>query len=374
MSDAAPTRPRQVTVAAWLIILGSVFVVVSAFGQVSAASSLETRERVEALLAEPPADGLGLSVGTVLELLRVVAMVAAATATATAILGTQVLKHSRAARLWLSVLAVPLFLSAAFIGGFMGALVAAAVVMLWLQPARAWFAGEPLPERFNADGTLRKAEAPSATSPAPQREHQPVGHAAPPPHQPHHESHQQPHQQPHHQPGPVPYAGFGDPQAGREQAPGPVGAHPGAPQRRPAALSWACALTWVGSGLVSGFLLLASLSFAVLTQADFEQAMAQQPDLLAEVREYGWDSLAQAVYVATAVGVVWSIVASVLAALAFRGVRWARVALTISTGVLAGVLLTTTLGAPLMVLVLLPIAAAFVLLLRPGVRSWRPSR
>ncbi|WP_341241793.1 hypothetical protein, partial [uncultured Nocardioides sp.] len=146
------------TVAAWLIILGSVFVVFSAFGQVSAGSSLETRERIETLLSEPPADGLGLAVDTVLEILRVVAMVAAAAATATAILGTQVLQRSRSARLWLSVLAVPLFLSAAFIGGFMGALVAAAVVMLWLQPARSWFAGEPLPERFNADGTLRKTE------------------------------------------------------------------------------------------------------------------------------------------------------------------------------------------------------------------------
>ena len=64
MSDAAPARPRQVTVAAWLIILGSVFVVFSAFGQVSAGSSLETRERIETLLSEPPAEGLGLAAAT----------------------------------------------------------------------------------------------------------------------------------------------------------------------------------------------------------------------------------------------------------------------------------------------------------------------
>lgn len=373
MSDAAPARPRQVTVAAWLIILGSVFVVFSAFGQVSAGSSLETRERIETLLSEPPADGLGLAVDTVLEILRVVAMVAAAAATATAILGTQVLQRSRSARLWLSVLAVPLFLSAAFIGGFMGALVAAAVVMLWLQPARSWFAGEPLPERFNADGTLRKTEeAPKPVqkpAPTPEREHHPVGHGSAPQQPPAYP--QQPYGQPG-QPGPAPYAGFGQAPAEREQASPYAGAaERPAPTRRPGALSWACALTWIGSGLVSGFLLLASLAFAVISEADFVEATAQQPELAEQIDDIGWTTISQIVFATTAVSVLWSVFAVVVAVLAFRGSVWARVALTISTGALAGVLAVLSVGNLAMLVVLLPVAATFLLLLRPDVRSWR---
>ncbi len=376
MSDAAPARPRQVTVAAWLIILGSVFVVFSAFGQVSAGSSLETRERIETLLSEPPAEGLGLAVDTVLEILRIVAMVAAAAATATAILGTQVLQRSRSARLWLSVLAVPLFLSAAFIGGFMGALVAAAVVMLWLQPARSWLAGEPLPERFNADGTLRKAEeAPRKQTPPPtapptppvtpaprhEQERQPAGHAGPPP----------PPAYPQQQPGPAPYAGFGQAQPERPQT-APVGGHAARPQRRPAALAWACALVWVGSGLAVALMLLASLVFSVVTEAELlEAAGDQRAELAAQIEDLGWESLVQGIYAATAVLVLGGIVASVLAVLAFRGVRWARIALTVSTGALTGMLLAAVVAAPPMVLVLVPVAATFVLLLLPGVRAWR---
>lgn len=379
MSDAAPARPRQVTVAAWLIILGSVFVVFSAFGQVSAGSSLETRERIETLLSEPPADGLGLTVDTVLEILRVVAMVAAAAATATAILGTQVLQRSRSARLWLSVLAVPLFLSAAFIGGFMGALVAAAVVMLWLQPARSWFAGEPLPERFNADGTLRKTEEaprkptpPPAAPPTPEREHHPVGHGSAPQQPPTYP--QQPYGQPGQpaQPGPAPYAGFGQAPAEREQASPYAGAaERPAPTRRPGALSWACALTWIGSGLVSGFLLLASLAFAVISEADFVEATAQQPELAEQIDDIGWTTISQIVFATTVVSVLWSVFAVVVAVLAFRGSVWARVALTISTGALAGVLAVLSVGNLAMLVVLLPVAATFLLLLRPDVRSWR---
>ena len=55
-----------------------------------------------------PADGLGLSVDAARTALRVSAMVAAACATAAAILGYQVMQRSRSARVALSVLAVPL--------------------------------------------------------------------------------------------------------------------------------------------------------------------------------------------------------------------------------------------------------------------------
>ncbi|ANH37382.1 hypothetical protein I601_0939 [Nocardioides dokdonensis FR1436] len=383
MSDKAPARPRQVTVAAWLIILGSVFVVVSAFDQVASTGSLETRERVESLLADPPADGLGLSVNGVIEMLRVLAMIAAAAATAAAILGIQVLQRSRASRVLLSVLAVPLFVTGAFTGGFMGALVAAAIVMLWLQPARAWFAGKPLPERFNPDGTLRAREpkaSAAATTPSTDREHQPVGSSAPwaPPAPQGPPPHGQ--QAPHDQPGPAAYPGFGSPEAARQQGAPPPGTHATRRQRRPAQLVWACALTWAMSALVSLALLMLTLSLAVTSQSDFSEMLAQQPDLQADVDEVGWSALTQGIYFLTAVSVVWSLVASVLAVLAFRGVAWARVTLTVSAGAATGIFFmfavsgfaTAPLAGVLMMIPLGAVAAAFFLLLRPAVRTWRP--
>lgn len=371
MSDKAPARPRQVTVAAWLIILGSVFVVVSAFDQVATSGSLETRDRVESLLADPPANGLGLTVSGVVEMLRVLAMIAAAAATAAAILGSQVLQRSRASRVWLSVLAVPLFVTGAFTGGFMGALVAAAIMMLWLQPARAWFAGKPLPERFNPDGTLRAREpkaSAGAPAPAADREHQPVGSAAPwssP------AAHGQPPQDPspQDQPGPAAYPGFGSSEAARHQ--GAVlrpGTHATRQERRPAQLVWACVLTWVGSALISLALLVVTLAVAAAPDDIFAEVFAQEPSY----EEFGRSTLTQWVYVLTAVSVVWSIVVSVLAVLAFRGVAWARLALTVSAGAVTGVFLMMVFGSLLMIVPLAAAAAAFALLLRPEVRTWRP--
>ena len=66
-------------------------------------------------------------------------MVAAGCATAAGILGYQVLRRSKSARLALTVLAAPLFLTGMVTGGFVSSLVAASAVMLWLQPARDWF-------------------------------------------------------------------------------------------------------------------------------------------------------------------------------------------------------------------------------------------
>ena len=146
MSEPQTTRPRQVTLAAALIMGGSLFVVISVFEQMAGISSLRTREAVEEFLGDPPAAGMDLGVQGVLDMLRVLAMVAGGCATATGILGFQVLHRSRVARVALSALAVPLFLTGLVAGGFMSSLVAVAIVMLWLQPARDWFAGIDRPE------------------------------------------------------------------------------------------------------------------------------------------------------------------------------------------------------------------------------------
>ena len=76
--------------------------------------------------------------------MRVGLMVAAACAAATAVLGVYALQGSRSARLALSILAVPILLTAPLTGGLMAALVAAATMMLWSGPARDWYAGRPV--------------------------------------------------------------------------------------------------------------------------------------------------------------------------------------------------------------------------------------
>ena len=128
-----------VTIAGWLVVGGSIGVVVGAFVQVAGLQSLATREAVEKYLSEPPGDTLNLGVHDVLDLIRVLATIAAVCAAATAVLGYQVLQRSRAARVGVTVLVVPMFLTGLVTGGIAPALVAAAVIMLWFQPSRSWF-------------------------------------------------------------------------------------------------------------------------------------------------------------------------------------------------------------------------------------------
>ena len=59
----------------------------------------------------------------------------------TAVLGYQVLQRSRPARVALTVLGLPLFVVGLVSGGVASAVVFAAVVMLWFEPARSWFDG-----------------------------------------------------------------------------------------------------------------------------------------------------------------------------------------------------------------------------------------
>jgi len=127
--------------AGWVTILGSAAVVLTVFDLMANLRSLDTRERVQKAISEPPLDGMGIDTQQVLSVMHVLAMVAAGCATAAAILGWHVLRRNKQARLWLSVLAVPLFLAGLVTGGFLSSMVAVAVVMLWTRPARDWFDG-----------------------------------------------------------------------------------------------------------------------------------------------------------------------------------------------------------------------------------------
>ena len=147
--------------------------VVSVFERLGDLRSIESRLAIEEFINQPPGSDLGLDLESVLDLLYVVSMVAAGLATAAAILGYHVLKRNRSARLGLSVLAVPLFLCGLVTGGFLASVVAASVAMLWLSPARHWFAGttpEPVPSTPRPVGRdARTAAIADGASAAPAR-------------------------------------------------------------------------------------------------------------------------------------------------------------------------------------------------------------
>src|SRR6478609_6274483 len=122
-----PPRPPQVTVAAWMIMVGSVFVVLIVWDRIAALHSLDTRKTLEPILADRRMKDAGIELNDLLAVIRIVSMVAAGCATAMAVLGYQTLQRSRGARLALTVLAVPLFISGLATGGYVSSAVAAAV-------------------------------------------------------------------------------------------------------------------------------------------------------------------------------------------------------------------------------------------------------
>lgn len=139
-------RPRQVTVAGWVIVLGSLAAVVTAYDQITRLNSVDMRESVRKMLDDPPFDGLGLGVHTVLDVMHVLALVTAACATAAVVLGWHVLRRHRHSRIALTVVAVPLLVAGVGSGGLFSTLVAVAVLLLWLPPAGEWFQADTVAE------------------------------------------------------------------------------------------------------------------------------------------------------------------------------------------------------------------------------------
>lgn len=397
--------------AGWVTIVGSVLVIASVFAQIGALDSLETRRGVEDTLAQPPLDGLDLQVSEVLEAIRILAMVTGACAAATAILGWQVMQRSRPARLVLSILAVPMFLAGLVAGGFTTSLVAAAALILWLQPSRAWLNGDPVPERFlRPPGDARREQdtargkdagrpdpfAPTPPSAPPTPGASEGGAAAWPP------------AAPTGSPtgdgsapastGPAAYPGFGQrpggldqpvgtpeqpgqpgawpTQAGQPGQPGPWG--PPVPAQRgpmPNPLRAGLVLTWITCLLVVVGLVLVVVAIALdpaLVNEEIERAIAQNPTTAGEVTV---DQVRVAVYAFLAGFVAWALAAALVASFAWTGRTWAWVLLCVSAGLSALLFLVlTVLGAFVALVPLAMAAGSLALLLRPEVRAWYAAR
>lgn len=342
MTEQTPPRPRQVTLAAWLIIIGSVMVVALVFDRLMGLHTLETQESVESFLSEPPGSDLDLGVDGVLTIIRTLSMVAAGCATAAAILGYQVLRRSRSARLALTVLAVPLFLTGMVTDGFVPAVVAASAAMLWLQPSRDWFRDGP-----SSLGTSSTPGSAGSAGPAP----------AP-------------------RPDPAPSAPSSrtpaPPVAPAAQVTAAPPAYPTQVARasaRPPAVVWACVLTWICSGLTAAGAVLSGVVFALNPDYLLDEVHRQSPDL---ADQGVTDTVLMATtYAMLGFVVLWCLAAAVLALLTFRGVGWARVVLIVSASIAGAVsLLGSAMGGFLLVLTLIGAVVTVVLLARPEARPW----
>ncbi len=143
-------RPSQVTMAGWVALVGSSLLVLTLFDSVSRLSTLEYRQGIDEFLSTPPGNGLGLSMGEAVEILRVMMLVSASAAAAATVLAVFVLQRHNAARVGFTIMAAALVLTAPVSGGFLGVMIAFAAIMLWTKPARDWFAGVPATSNANA--------------------------------------------------------------------------------------------------------------------------------------------------------------------------------------------------------------------------------
>jgi hypothetical protein len=316
---SATPRPRQVTVAGWVIMAGCVAVVVAAFEQVSQLHSLDTRTSIQHDLTEGPFKGLGVSVDQILATMHVLALVAAACATAAAILGWQVLQRSRSARIALSILAVPLLVAGLGSAAFFAFLVAASVAMLWTPPAATWFRGEsPSPGG--------SAAAPSAPAAAPAAE----------------------------------------PHAAEPVRPAPSAAlSPGA---RPGGVLAAAILTWIFSGLTL-VALVGSLVY-VLANADsvWHTALQREPSLA----DQGATQQLLVVTMCVLVGVLGllCVAAAVVAVFVVRRAPWARVTLIVLASIAAAGLALATLASGVSGVPLIGAVVTIALLARHDSVRW----
>lgn len=371
-SGASERRPPQVTFAGWLVVGGSIFVLLGAFEAMSSLRTLETRAMIEQFLDEPPGSSLGIGYERTVQLRRIAILVLAACATAAAILGIFALRRDKGARIGLTVVAPPLFVAGSVAGGFASAVVTVSIVMLWLEPARSWFARRPLPERFRLprDGAARSDRPAAPGGSDPSYGAQPP--ASSPPTYPSYAPEQPPAAE---RPGspyasgspyaqPAAYQGFGEAHGRPVQPPWEAAA----PTRRPGAVLAAALATWVASGLLA--LLMLAQVVLVLANPDLlmDEVRRTQPDVLDQ--GVTTDYLLGATVAIGAVVVIWCVAACVLAALAMRGRGWARVLLLVSASVAGGICLLGTLVAPPLVVGVPATAIAVVALLRREVSAW----
>jgi hypothetical protein len=258
--------------AGWMVVIGSLFSIFTAFEVVGRVRSIGTREAIERFLSEPPGSGMGLEVESVIQVLQGTATAAAVIAAMTAVLGFFAVRGDRRARTGLAVLAIPLFVTGLAIGGFLTSLVAAACGLLFVSPSREWYDGKPIPaSTFGGSGSAGSGSTPDGLHDAP------------------------PEQQAGSQTGPT-QPGAGQPGEQPGAAPHPYGVPHSSPygtatqqpwaapaERRPArppSVSIAVALTLVASSIVLLLSLVGLVAVAAAPDLMIDEMQRTRPDLL----------------------------------------------------------------------------------------------
>lgn len=340
-------------------VAGSALVVLSLFDAMQRLRSVEMRDAVDKFLAEPPGDGLGVSTGWVLDALHGLVLVNGALAAVAAVLAVYVFQRNHAARIGFTVAAGLLLLTSPVSGGVMAMIVGFAAVMLWSRPARDWFAGrEPAPA---VAASAQPSERPDPWALPGSRADEDQARADLPGGQ-----------TPLDRPAPASYPYGSRPDPG--WAPPAFDQQPAAPawaagtrldpDRRPASVAVAAALTWFFAG-ISALLFLLIVGMLMFGQDVLVEAM--RADQRFDELGVSVDDLLAAVWVVSAIAIFWSVSAVVLAVLAFKRVGWARVALAVSAGM---TLLVSIGGLPGSLLVMVPAGATLVLLFTGGANAW----
>ena len=371
MTQPTTTRPFQVTVAGTVVLVGSILVVLTAWSRLATVRSLESREGIERFLASPPGEGLGLTVEEAIGVLHGATLVAAGCAAATAILGWYVLRRDTSARLALSVLAVPLLVAGVFVDPLTPSFVAAATTMLWLSPAREWFATgswtppQPRQSQARQAQALGDQDRPASWPPPPST---PVGgspadHAGP--------GQRGPEQPGAQHPRPAPQARpFGSTMAPPHER---SAVHPHtwgpAPDERPRSVVTAAVLTIVMSVLVGALALLSLALVGTSSELLLDEMARQEPEL---AREITADQLRTGTYVIGGASLLLCALALTFAGFVLVGRDWARWALMVTAAFTFGTCLVLAV-APGGLPALVPAVAAMatlVLLRRPESREW----
>ncbi len=382
----SPDRPRQVTMAVVMTVVGAAILLLSLFDTLGRLRGPEMRATVDDFLATPPGSGLGIETAQVVEAMRVLVFVSGALAAAAVVFAVFVAQRHHGARIGSTVTAVLLLLTVP-VAGLMPFLLAVAAGLLWSRPARDWYAGRPPEAALPKPGLLSDQGPPPSpfpyggqggssdrpprpasegqqppTSPPPDQQYPPAyGQQYPP------ASEQQYPPAPEQQ-YPPSYGQQYPPAYGQQYPPayGQQYSAPGDGDRRPVTVTLAAVLTWLGSGAVLALCLVFAVVLArgggVFVE-EFDKAAADTTLTLStdEILAVGWSVVA--------FFSVWSLSAALLAVFVVRRSNVARALLVLSAAMTALVSLLLILSI-ISVVPLLMAATTVVLLFTGGANDW----
>ncbi|MGC4110365.1 MAG: hypothetical protein QM747_08085 [Nocardioides sp.] len=355
---AKQPRPPQVAVASAIVMLGSVVVILLMWDRIAHLHDLDSRRSLQDFLDSSKLDDEGVSLHGLLTTVQVLSMVCAAGAVAMAVQGWQAFQGSRSARVALSVVAVPLFACGLVGDGIVGSAaatfwcttVAAGVATMWMGPNRVWFGDPPPAPRPQAPPPphLRAWTDPDRVQPPPATS--PFGTPA--------------------GPGATSY-----PPTLPAAAPPPWQAPPTSvydarrsPTARPRALLWACALTWVSTGIAAVGLVLSLVAMSTNSGSALDDVYRRNPQLA----DHGLSRHAVLVtlIVLSAIVLVAALAAAAFALLVFLRRRWAWYALVGCASAATLLFVIGSIGTPVSFVMLGASLATIACLVRPEVRAW----